>query len=211
MDLYKALKDRCLPVSNELNHRLSVLHSYILAKKYIISKQHLKAARNLLRVANNITMFEKDVVNILTTVVIECTEGGLNKSASEYALVLMNDKYKNFIKDAYRPKIDKISIKAYKQEKEPMQNSSPCPFCSSDVPDYNLSCDSCMNIIPFCIGSGRHITLNELITCPHCQFPCIKTEMIELLKNDRLCPMCDCEVEVSMLVKVTTIKNFFNL
>jgi len=202
LDLYKALKERHLPVANELNHRLSVLHSYILAKKYIISKQHLKAARNLLRVANNITMFEKDIVNILTTVVIECAEVGLNKSASQYALVLMNDKYKNYIKDAYRSKIDKISRKAYKQEEEQMQQSSHCPFCSQDVPDYNLNCESCMNIIPFCIGSGRHITLNDLITCPHCQFPCIKSEMLDFLKNDRLCPMCDCEIDNGMLVTV---------
>jgi WD repeat-containing protein 19 len=205
MDLYKSLKERNLPVSNELNHRLAVLHSYILAKKYIVSKLHMKAARNLLRVANNINMFEKDIVNILTTVVIECAEVGLNKSASQYALVLMNEKYKNSIKDAYRSKIDKISIKAYKNEDEEIQTSSPCPFCSENVPDYNLNCDKCMNILPFCIGSGRHIIINDMVTCPHCLFPCIQKEMNELLNNDRLCPMCDCEIEITMLNKVILI------
>lgn len=199
MDLFKGLKERNLPVSNELNHRLSVLHSYVLAKKYIIRKQHMKAARNLLRVANNLTMFEKDIVNILTTVVIECAEVGLNKSASQYALVLMNEKHKALIKDAYRAKIDKISRKAYKQEEEPTQQSSPCPFCSIDVPDYNLNCDNCMNIIPFCIASGRHIILNELITCRNCNFPCILPEMMELFKNEKICPMCDSEIEDDML------------
>ena len=101
-------------------------------------------------------MFEKDIVKILTTVVIECSESGLNRSASEWALKIDDDeKKKKLIPEAYKKKIETIARRAYKNETEPTQSESSCPFCNTLIPDYNLECYNCHNIIPFCIASGR--------------------------------------------------------
>jgi WD repeat-containing protein 19 len=209
LDLYKELKERSLPVSFDLNHKLSVLHSYTLAKKMIVTKQHMKAARNLLKVANNISMFEKDASKILTTVVIECSESGLNKSASNFAINLMSDNYRHLIPEAYKGRIEKISRKAYKMDEEPHQTTSPCPFCSYDVYDYNLDCRNCNNIIPFCIASGRHLT-KDITQCPSCKFPGIMSEFTSYLTSsqDKTCPMCDEGVDYQLLEKVLDIQNY---
>lgn len=204
VDLYRELKSRFLPVSFDLNHKLSVLHSYTLAKKFIIAKQHLKAARNLLKVANNISMFEKDAVKILTTVVIECTESGLNRSASQFSIELMKEDFRHLIPESYRAKIEKISRKAYKNEEEPAQTNSPCPFCGMDLADYVLDCSNCHNVIPFCIASGRHVTSSELTKCNHCSFPAIIPEFIAYLNFsiEKLCPICDEIVDIQLLEKI---------
>lgn len=100
-------------------------------------------------------MFERDAVKILTTVVVECAEAGLNKSASQWAFELMKDNYKPLIPEAYKRKIEKIAVNAYKNEQEPQQSNSKCPFCNNDIPDFSLDCYNCNNIIPFCIATGQ--------------------------------------------------------
>ena len=77
----------------------------------------MKAARNLLRVGNNITMFEEDKVKIMTTITIETQEAGLLRSSSQWAIELMKD-YKGQIPEHYKSKIDKISRNAYYQMKK---------------------------------------------------------------------------------------------
>ena len=201
LDLYIGLKDKGLPVSYELNQRLSVLHSYMIAKKMIKLKLAMKAARNLLRVANSLTMFEEDKVKIMTTVAIECQEAGLYRSSSQWAIELMKD-YKGAIPENYKNKIDKISRKGYKNEDEPLPMNTPCPFCKKDVPEYNLECKSCYNVIPFCIGSGKHVVISDLSQCPNCHFPCNISEMKELLVNEVRCPMCNGEMDANLLEKI---------
>ena len=198
LDIYISLKDKNLPVSLELNHRLSVLHSYRIAKKFIRLKKPMDAARNLLRVANNITMFEEDKVKIMTTVALECQEAGLHKSSSAWAIELMKD-HKGSIPENYKSVISKISRKAYKNEDELMPLYLPCPFCRRDVPEYDLKCNGCYNVIPFCIASGKHVILKELSKCPHCNFPCNIPEMKKLLVNEVKCPMCSGEVDPNLL------------
>lgn len=100
-------------------------------------------------------MFEKDIAKILTTVVIECNECDLNKSASQWAIELMKENYRYSIPESYKAKIEKISRKAYKQEEESPQTTSPCPFCGVEIADYVLDCYNCHNVIPFCISTGK--------------------------------------------------------
>ena len=71
---------------NQLNHRLSVLHSYKIAKKYIRLKKPMEAARNLLRVGNNITMFEEDKVKIMMNLkkLLLITKGKVNMVRQGY-------------------------------------------------------------------------------------------------------------------------------
>jgi WD repeat-containing protein 19 len=155
-------------------------------------------------------MFEKDIVKILTTVVIECSESGLNKSASQFAIELMKDNYKPLIPESYKGKVDKISRKAYKNEEEPIQTTSPCPFCNLEIPDYVLDCHHCHNVIPFCLASGRHVISVELSKCPHCNFPAILSEFISYLNSvtDKNCPMCDEAVDYQLLEKMEDPINY---
>ena len=166
-----------------------------------MGKQHLKASRNLLKVADNIVMFEKDAVNILTTVVIECTECDLHKSASKFATKLSKDYDQSLIPAAYIKRIEKIARKAYDKQEEPQETSSPCPFCKADIPDYSLECNNCHNIVPFCIASGRHVIAAELVKCPVCLFPAILSELVSYLgmSNEKICPMCEEPIDHQLL------------
>ena len=78
----------------------------------------------LLRVRNNITMFEEDKVKIMTTITIETQEAGLLRSNSQWAIKLMKD-YKGQNPEHYKSKIDKISRNAYKSNEEPMSINRP--------------------------------------------------------------------------------------
>jgi WD repeat-containing protein 19 len=137
----------------------------------------------------------------MTTVTIECNEAGLTKSGSQWAVDLMKD-HKNAIPDKYKAKIDKISRNAYKNEDEPQMAYTLCPFCRTEVPEYNLECKRCYNVIPFCIASGKHVTFGELTKCPHCNFPAMLSELRELMVNDVHCPMCDKEIDAKLMEKM---------
>ena len=54
-----------------LIRRLSVVHSYRMAKRYIRLKNQIKAAWNLLREGTNITMLEENKVKIMTKISLE--------------------------------------------------------------------------------------------------------------------------------------------
>jgi len=54
-----------------------------------------------MRVANNLTMFEKNVVEILTMLCTQASDSGLIKTSSDWALELMKPEYKDKIKDVY--------------------------------------------------------------------------------------------------------------
>lgn len=98
---------------------------------------HLKAARMLIRVANNISKFGSrksnlnilrveskillicrinytklhftlDVVPILTSTIIECHRSGLKNSAFSYAAMLVRPEYRNKIDLKYKKKIEQI-------------------------------------------------------------------------------------------------------
>ena len=148
-------------------------------------------------------MFEKDMVKILTTVIIECSESGLNNLANQYAIELMKENYKPLIPDAYKMRVDKIARK-YKNDPDPPQTYSPCPFCNIDLPDYVLDCNNCHNVIPFCIASGRHVITSELTKCPSCNFPGIFSEFVSYLMNvnEKKCPMCEEAVDHQLLEKL---------
>ena len=133
----------------------------------------------LLRVRNNITMFEEDKVKIMTTIRIETQEAGLLRSNSQWSIELMKD-YKGQIPEHYKSKIDKISRNAYKSDEEPMPINGPCTLCKKDIQEYNLECKACYNVI----ASGKHVVLGDLSKCPNCDFPCNIKEMKKLLVNE---------------------------
>lgn len=114
---------------------------------------HLKGARLLIRVANNISKFPSHIVPILTSTVIECQRSGLKNSAFSYAAMLYRPEYRDKIDVKYKKKIEGIVRKSDKVEEE--ETTSPCPFCEFQLSDMELVCPECKNTIPYCIISGK--------------------------------------------------------
>ena len=132
-----------------MDRLLMLIHSYLLVKVQLKLEDHVKAARLLLRISQNISKFPAHVVPILTSTVIECYRSGLKRSAFEQAAVLMRPENRNQLDPKFRKKIEQI-IRRPEQE-ELNENVSPCPYCQHSIPDMKLECDECKNILPFCI------------------------------------------------------------
>nr|AAH46432.1 Wdr19 protein [Mus musculus] len=69
--MYAELKAQKIKIPSEMATNLMILHSYILVKIHVKSGDHMKGARMLIRVANNISKFPSHIVPILTSTVIE--------------------------------------------------------------------------------------------------------------------------------------------
>lgn len=145
-----------------------------------------------------------DIVPILTSTVIECQRSGMKKSAFNYAVMLMRSEYRDRIDPKYAKKIESIVRKAPKNIKQlndfedsvtngndddddvevskrkSTNDSSPCPFCSYDLNNMDITCAQCKTSLPICIATGQHLTnIYDISQCPECLFPAIKTEMIK--------------------------------
>lgn len=171
--MYQELKQNGIKIPNEMQANLMLLHSYILVRLHVRRGDHLKGARMLIRVANNISKFPSrkfpdtrflcfnfftiDKVPILTSTVIECHRAGLKHAAFKYATMLMNPEYRKNVDPKYAKKIEAVVRKPPKSGKEggdggdPVEPLTPCPYCESLVPETETNCNSCKNNIPFCI------------------------------------------------------------
>ena len=99
--------------------------------------------------------------------------------------------------EKYKKKIEGIIRKPQKTEEDPIL--TPCPYCQNATQESELHCDSCRNTLPYCIISGYHIlSPPDLSQCPHCQFPGIRSELLNLAKNGENCPMCSNELNDSL-------------
>ncbi|KAB7504545.1 WD repeat-containing protein 19, partial [Armadillidium nasatum] len=108
---------------------LALLHSYTLARLFVKKGDHLKAARLLSRVANNISKFSAHTVPILTSTVIECQRSGLKNSAFNFASLLMRPDTRAQIDAKYKKKIEAIVRKPQRTEEE--EPKTKCPFCQN--------------------------------------------------------------------------------
>ncbi|XP_076446829.1 WD repeat-containing protein 19-like isoform X2 [Babylonia areolata] len=187
--MFQELKSHQIKIPSEMATNLMILHSYILVKIHVKKGDHLKGARMLIRVANNISKFPSHIVPILTSTVIECHRAGLKNSSFSYAAMLMRPEYRNGIDLKYKKKIEMIVRKPDKtEEEEPL---TPCPVCGFQLPESELLCPDCKNQLPYCIITGRHILREDLAACPSCDFPAIFSEFIRLLETEENCPMCN--------------------
>merc|ERR1712038_1106484 len=116
--MFQELKKNKIKIPSEMAHNLMILHSYILVKIHVKRGDHLKGARMLCRVANNISKFPSHIVPILTSTVIECHRSGLKGSAFSYAAMLLRPEYKDKLDLKYKKKIEGIVRKPDKSEEE---------------------------------------------------------------------------------------------
>ncbi|XP_034146932.1 WD repeat-containing protein 19-like isoform X2 [Esox lucius] len=95
--MYTELQTQKIRIPAEMNTNLMILHSYILVKIHVKRGDHLKGARMLIRVSNNISKFPS---------LIECHRAGLKNSSFSFAAMLMRPEYRNKIDPKYRKKIE---------------------------------------------------------------------------------------------------------
>lgn len=205
--MYQELKANRIKIPSEMATNLMILHSYILVKIHVKKGDHLKGARMLIRVANNISKFPSHIVPILTSTVIECHRAGLKASSFSYAAMLMRPEYRNSIDLKYKKKIELIVRKSDKNEEleEPLKM---CPVCSFQLPETELMCPDCKNQLPYCIVTGRHILREDLTACPSCDFPALFSEFIRLLETENNCPMCNEKILKENLKKLSDPNKF---
>ncbi|XP_007496615.1 WD repeat-containing protein 19 isoform X2 [Monodelphis domestica] len=199
--MYAELKTQKIKIPSEMATNLMILHSYILVKIHVKSGDHMKGARMLIRVANNISKFPSHIVPILTSTVIECHRAGLKNSAFSFAAMLMRPEYRNKIDLKYKKKIEAMVRRPDTSEVEEV--STPCPFCEFPLPESELLCPGCKNSIPYCIATGRHMLKDDWTVCPHCDFPALYAEFKILLTTENTCPMCSERLTIDQLQKMT--------
>ncbi|XP_060593463.1 multiple epidermal growth factor-like domains protein 11 isoform X2 [Ruditapes philippinarum] len=171
------LKQQKIQIPTEMANNLMILHSYILVKIHVKRDDHLKGARMLIRVANNISKFPScHIVPILTSAVIECHRAGLKNSSFNYAAMLMRPEYRNQIDLKLKEKIESIVKRPDKTEEE--EPCTPCPYCGLQLAETELLCPECKGNIPYCIITGRHLVNEDMSACPSCDFPAIFSEII---------------------------------
>lgn len=112
------------------------------------------------------------MVNIMTSAVAECTKANLKQAAFNWACVLIRPENRGQIPSAFAKKVEAIARKPVKTEDE-TEPVSMCPFCKFDIPETRLECPNCKNGIPFCIASGKHMTLQDWSACPSCKLPAL--------------------------------------
>ncbi|XP_076854842.1 WD repeat-containing protein 19-like [Brachyhypopomus gauderio] len=187
--MYMELQTQKFKIPAEMATNLMILHSYILVKIHVKRGDHLKGARMLIRVSNNISKFPSHIVPILTSAVIECHRAGLRNSSFSFAAMLMRPEYRSKIDPKYKKKIEAMV----------RRQNSPCPFCGFNLSDCELLCPGCKNNLPYCIATGRHMVKEDWCVCPHCQFPALLSQFTELLETESTCPMCSESVSTSQL------------
>ncbi|XP_078047935.1 intraflagellar transport protein Oseg6 [Augochlora pura] len=210
--MYQELKRNKITIPLEMQNNLRLLHSYILVRLHVKKSDHLRGARMLIRVANNISKFPSHIVPILTSTVIECQRAGLKNAAFNFAAMLMRPEYRNQIDAKYSKKIEAIVRKPPKSkdnedEDEPL---TPCPYCKSKLAETEITCDKCKNTIPFCIATGRHIVEHDFTTCPQCDFPAIKSEYLRIIETEGVCPMCSEKVDINMVSPSLNIRPYLD-
>ncbi|TMS23823.1 WD repeat-containing protein 19 [Larimichthys crocea] len=154
--MYTELQAQKIKIPAEMATNLMILHSYLLVKIHVKRGDHLKGARMLIRVSNNISKFPAHVVPILTSAVIECHRAGLKNSAFSFAAMLMRPEYRNEIDPKYRKKIEAMVRRPDTSELE--EETTPCPFCGFQLPQNELLCISCKNNLPYCIATVTTVT-----------------------------------------------------
>ncbi|XP_046901307.1 WD repeat-containing protein 19 isoform X3 [Hypomesus transpacificus] len=204
--MYTELKTQEIKIPAEMNTNLMILHSYILVKVHVKRGDHLKGARMLIRVSNNISKFPSHIVPILTSAVIECHRAGLRNSAFSFAAMLMRPEYRNKIDPKYRKKIEAMVRRPDTSEVD--EENTPCPSCGFQLPQNELLCISCKNNLPYCIATGRHMIKEDWSVCPHCEFPALYSQFILLLETETVCPMCSESLSVNQVKKISDCSNY---
>ncbi|TKS68140.1 WD repeat-containing protein 19 [Collichthys lucidus] len=187
--MYTELQAQKIKIPAEMATNLMILHSYLLVKIHVKRGDHLKGARMLIRVSNNISKFPAR----------EFTQR--SDSDLSFAAMLMRPEYRNEIDPKYRKKIEAMVRRPDMSELK--EETTPCPFCGFQLPQNELLCISCKNNLPYCIATGRHMLKEDWSVCPHCEFPALYSQFSLLLETETVCPMCSETLSVKQVKKIS--------
>eukprot|EP00388_Colpodella_angusta_P039678 GDKK01048050.1.p1 GENE.GDKK01048050.1~~GDKK01048050.1.p1 ORF type:complete len:833 (+),score=157.68 GDKK01048050.1:185-2500(+) len=207
-----AIQAKGTRVGNDLRRILLLVHSYLIVKNIIKPLDDLdNATRMLLRVTRNIQKFPAHASTILTSTILQCVKVDFKASAYDLACTLIqNEAWRNEINEKHRKKIESIVRKRGEERSDPPEAMSPCPFCSAPVPETTMDCGSCKNALPFCIATGKHMTVSDWSQCPSCKFPALYGPFTKLLLDSPQCPLCEATInpnEVS-IIRAPDVKAF---
>ncbi|OQV14446.1 WD repeat-containing protein 19 [Hypsibius exemplaris] len=176
--------------SGQLWEMFALVHSHAVSTVMYTLKEHDKVARMLIRICRNISKFPKDASRFLLSAVLECTKCQLNKSAVQFALVLMQPEHRAIVTEKYESKILNILRKANRVI-DPEETHTECPYASHKFPASLLSCPLCRIRVPFCVLTGMHVIKSDFTLCPGCSMPAIFSEVKSCLQRGlQACPMC---------------------
>lgn len=211
----RRLEDDDVRVPMKLRSTFVLIHSYTLAKVLVRMGDSSGAARMLLRVAQSISSFPKDVVRILTSTVVLCQKANLKASSFEYAKALMHPEHRAAIDDNFKRKIEAIVRRKSSNADDVPEDMSMCPISHQLIPMTQLECPTTRDAIPMCIITGRHMLLDDWCFCPRSGFPAILTGYIRYIDvmgrsqdskdvgEGVMDPILGKRVEISELVKTT--------
>ena len=92
---YQDIKKANVPIPMELEKKLSILHSYVLAVKRVSKMdEHIDTALLYDKVCKNILQFPVNPTAILTTAVIRAMKADLKALAYNWAIVVFRPEYK---------------------------------------------------------------------------------------------------------------------
>ncbi|NWR15309.1 WDR19 protein, partial [Emberiza fucata] len=207
--MYSELKTQKIKISSEMATNLMILHSYILVKIHVKRGDHMKGARMLIRVANNISKFPSHIVPILTSAVKKCHRAGLKNSAFSFAAKKKRPEYRSKIDPKYKKKIETMVRRRDTTETE--EPTTACPYCAFQLPECELLCPSCKNNLPYCIATGRHMVRDDWTVCPHCDFPALYSEFKNKKKTENVCPMCSERINIAKKKKINDCTEYLKL
>uniref|UniRef100_A0A0K0DCX7 COPI_C domain-containing protein n=1 Tax=Angiostrongylus cantonensis TaxID=6313 RepID=A0A0K0DCX7_ANGCA len=171
--MYQELVAKQIKVPYDMQNSLMIIHSYLVVKNLLRRNETLRAARMLIRTSANISKFPAlssiyflglitllanrsdliipDVVPILTSTVVICSKAGLKAAAHRAAITLMQPEYRQKIDAKYKKKIEEKCFRKIEKYEDPQETRSPCPYCTYQVPETELTCENCKSTIPYCI------------------------------------------------------------
>ena len=86
----------------------------MLGKKLVKMGNHMGAARLLIRVCQNISLFPQNMTNILTTCIGECSQSNLKQQGYIWSCVLVRPEYVDNIPPKFKARIEGIARRPVK-------------------------------------------------------------------------------------------------
>ncbi|KAL0213416.1 hypothetical protein RCL1_007042 [Eukaryota sp. TZLM3-RCL] len=182
------------------------LHSYVITKYLIRREKHELAAGLLIKVVDN-DLFAQHKAQLLISTIVECQKAGLKESSFQYATRLMQPDLVDEIPAQYKSKIEKVIRKREKTQSDVLSQTTSCPFCSHKMSLFDVHCEHCKSLVPFCIVTGSPIVKDDLTTCPHCTFPALYSEFVQHLEHFSSCPMCKNDLVAADLEYISEVSD----
>jgi WD repeat-containing protein 19 len=133
--------------------------------------------------------------------VIECQRAGLKVSAFEYASTLMRQEYRSEIEPKLKRKIEGLVRRPAKDQAQ--DDVTDDPVSGQPLAAHDLVSPATRDVLPYCIVTGQHMTLDAWAKCPNCSFPALLEPFKAYLHaHDSVCPMCSEAVNMAMVQRL---------